>query len=63
VTGNGLFPSLKCELIVYGIDVKGFKVPDAVFENTSEKTLDPKLIGNELDRVAKKLWSVKATRQ
>jgi len=54
---------LKCELIVYGIDVKGFKVPDAVFENMPEKTLDPKLIGNELERAAKKLWSIRATRQ
>ncbi|TSA18518.1 hypothetical protein D4R75_11190 [bacterium] len=45
------------------IEVKGFKIPYAVFENEPEKTLDPKLIGNELDRVAKKLWSVKATRQ
>jgi len=45
------------------IEVKGFKIPYAVFENEPEKTLDPKLIGNELDRVAEKLWSVKATRQ
>jgi len=38
------------------IDVKGIKVPYAVFENEPEKTLDPVLIGNELDRVAEKLW-------
>jgi hypothetical protein len=38
------------------IEVKGFKVPYAVFENMPEKTLDPKLIGDELERVTKKLW-------
>ncbi len=32
------------------ITVKGFKVPYAVFENMPEKTLDPALIGNELER-------------
>jgi hypothetical protein len=42
------------------IDVKGFKIPYAVFENEPEKTLDPKQIGDELERVTKKLWSVKA---
>jgi len=42
------------------IEVKGFKVPYAVFENMPEKTLDPKLIGDELERAAKKLWSVKS---
>lgn len=42
------------------IEVKGFKIPYAVFENEPEKTLDPKLIGDELERVAKKLWSVKS---
>jgi hypothetical protein len=41
------------------IDVKGFKIPYAVFENEPEKTLDPKLIGQELGRVAKKLWGMK----
>jgi hypothetical protein len=41
------------------IDVKGLKIPYAVFENEPEKTLDPKLIGNELERVAKKLWGMK----
>jgi hypothetical protein len=41
------------------IDVKGFKIPYAVFENEPEKTLDPKLIGNEIERVAKKLWGMK----
>lgn len=33
------------------ITVKGFKVPYAVFENLPEKTQDPVLIGNELERV------------
>ncbi len=41
------------------IEVKGFKVPYAVFENEPEKTLDTKLIGDELERVTKKLWGMK----
>lgn len=41
------------------IDVKGFKIPYAVFENEPEKTLDPKLIGQELERATKKLWGMK----
>jgi len=41
------------------IEVKGFNVPYAVFENEPEKTLDPKLIGEELERVTKKLWGMK----
>lgn len=41
------------------IDVKGFKISYAVFENEPEKTLDPKLIGEELQRVANKLWQMK----
>jgi hypothetical protein len=40
------------------IDVKGFKVPYAVFENEPEKTLDPVKIGDELERAAKKIWSL-----
>ena len=39
------------------ITVKGFKIPYAVFENEPEKTLDPVLIGNELERVTRVLWS------
>jgi hypothetical protein len=39
------------------IDVKGFRVPYAVFENEPEKTLDPVLIGKELERVTAKLWA------
>jgi hypothetical protein len=41
------------------IDIKGFKIPYAVFENEPEKTLDPKLIGDELERATKKLWGMK----
>jgi len=39
------------------INVKGFKVPYAVFENEPEKTLDPIQIGQELERVTSLLWS------
>lgn len=42
------------------IEVKGFTVPYAVFENMPEKTLDPKLIAEELERVTRKLWEMKA---
>ncbi|MGB2867300.1 MAG: hypothetical protein WBD36_02520 [Bacteroidota bacterium] len=38
------------------VEVKGFKVPYAVFENEPEKTLDPALIGKELERATAKLW-------
>lgn len=41
------------------IEVKGHKIPYAVFENMPEKTLDPKLIGGELERVTSKLWSLR----
>jgi len=41
------------------IEVKGFKIPYAVFENEPEKTLDPALIGQELERVTKKIWSIR----
>lgn len=41
------------------IEVKGFKVPYMVFENMPEKTHDPKLIGEELERATAKLWSIK----
>jgi hypothetical protein len=40
------------------IEVKGRKVPYAVFENMPEKTLDPKLIGEELERATRKLWNL-----
>jgi len=38
------------------IEVKGFRIPYAVFENEPEKTLDPVKIGNELEKATKKLW-------
>ena len=41
------------------IEVKGFKVPYAVFENEPEKTLDKNLIGQELERATTKLWTMK----
>ena len=41
------------------IDVKGFKIPYGVFENEPEKTLDPVLIGKELERVTQKIWQLR----
>jgi hypothetical protein len=41
------------------IEVKGFRIPYAVFENEPEKTLDPVLIGNELERVTKRIWGLR----
>lgn len=43
------------------IDVKGWKIPYAVFENEPEKTLDPKLIGEELERAISKIRIVQNT--
>jgi len=40
------------------IEVRGHKIPYAVFENMPEKTLDPKLIGVELERATAKLWGI-----
>jgi hypothetical protein len=39
------------------IEVKGVKLPYGVFENEPEKTLDPLLIGRELERVTLSLWA------
>jgi hypothetical protein len=39
------------------IEIRGHKVPYAVFENMPEKTDDPVKLGNELERAAQKLWS------
>lgn len=39
------------------IDVREHRIPYAVFENMPEKTLDPKLIGEELARATAKLWA------
>lgn len=41
------------------IEVNGYKIPYAVFENMPEKTHDPVQIGVELERVTAKLWSMK----
>ena len=41
------------------IEVKGIKVPYGVFENEPEKTLDPVLIGKELERVTQKIWNLR----
>jgi hypothetical protein len=38
------------------IEVNGVRLPYAVFENEPEKTLDPLLIGEELERVTARLW-------
>lgn len=40
------------------IEVRGYQVPYAVFENMPEKTHDPKLIEEELERGTNKLWKV-----
>jgi hypothetical protein len=41
------------------IDVKGYKIPYTVFENMPEKTHDPKLLSEELERAIKKIWSLR----
>ena len=41
------------------IQIRGNKIPYAVFENMPEKTHDPKLIGEELARVTAKLWNAR----
>jgi hypothetical protein len=41
------------------IEVKGFKIPYAVFENEPEKTLDKNLIAQELEKATTKLWNLK----
>ena len=38
------------------IEVKGVRLPYVVFENEPEKTLDPRLIGEELERITAQLW-------
>jgi len=40
------------------IHVRNFKIPYAVFDNMPEKTLDPVLIGEELERATSKLWKI-----
>ncbi|HTP13757.1 MAG TPA: hypothetical protein VMM37_09005 [Bacteroidota bacterium] len=41
------------------IEVKGFKIPYGVFENEPEKTLDPKLSGDEVERATQKIWKLR----
>ncbi len=41
------------------ITVKGHKIPYTVFENEPDKTLDPVLIGNELERATQKIWKLR----
>ena len=41
------------------IKVKGFEIPYAVFDNMPEKTLDPVLLGNELEKATTKLWQAR----
>jgi hypothetical protein len=41
------------------IEVKGHKIPYCVFENMPEKTHDPNLIGEELERATAKIWSLR----
>jgi len=38
------------------INIRGYKVPYAVFENEPEKTLDPIKLGTELERATTRLW-------
>jgi hypothetical protein len=40
------------------IEVRGYKIHYAVFENMPERTLDPMLIGEELERATAKLWDL-----
>jgi hypothetical protein len=40
------------------IDIKGFKVPYAVFDNMPEKTDDPVKLGAELEKASGKLWNL-----
>jgi hypothetical protein len=40
------------------INVRGFKIPYAVFENEPEKTDDPAKLGAELERATSALWSI-----
>ncbi len=41
------------------IEVKGIRVPYVAFDNMPEKTLDPKLIAEELEKSTTKLWNNK----
>ncbi len=41
------------------IEVREHRIPYAVFENLPEKTHDPELIGEELERATTKLWATR----
>ncbi len=43
------------------IDIKGHRIPYAVFENLPEKTHDPATLGMELERVTGRLWKSAST--
>jgi len=40
------------------IEIRNQKIPYSIFDNMPEKTHDPKLIGEELERVTQKLWKL-----
>jgi hypothetical protein len=42
------------------IEVRGHRIPYAVFENMPEKTLNPEWIAAELERATSKLWAMRA---
>ena len=42
------------------IEVRGHKIPYAVFENMPEKTLHPEWIAAELERATSKLWTLRS---
>jgi hypothetical protein len=44
------------------IEVREHRIPYAVFENMPEKTLDPNLMGMELERVTARLWEINRVR-
>jgi hypothetical protein len=44
------------------IEIKGHKVPYAVFENMPEKTVDPVKLGAELERATQRLWTTAVKR-
>ncbi|MDI6767082.1 MAG: hypothetical protein QME52_09700 [Bacteroidota bacterium] len=44
------------------IDIRGHKVPYAVFENEPEKTDDPIKLGGELEKATSKLWDIVKTK-
>jgi hypothetical protein len=44
------------------IEIRGHRIPYAVFENMPEKTADPALLAAELERVTSRLWDMQARR-